>query len=98
SLPPAQRAHDDDFVVCGERGAEVARLLLILEYPDVAPDRVLLVDHAETDSRIAALEIGEQLCERRAARFHVRASLGVVAKLRGDEDVHSLQPPAASTE
>src|SRR5206468_8789487 len=94
---PAQRADDDDLVVRGECGTEVGRLLLVDEDPDVAPDRVLLVDHAEADPRIAPLEVREQRGERRPARFHVRAPAGVVAKLRGDEDGHRLQPPAAST-
>jgi len=39
----------------------------------VAADRLLLVDHAETDSRIAPLEISEQRSKGRTARFHVRA-------------------------
>src|SRR5205814_8030722 len=90
-LPPAQRADDDDLVVRGERGTEVGRLLLVDEDPDVAPDRILLVDHAEADPRIAPLEVREQRGERRPARFHLRAPPGVVAKLRGDEDVHLLQ-------
>src|SRR5204863_2482413 len=64
-LPPAQRADDDDLVVRGERGTEVGRLLLVDEDPDVAPDRILLVDHAEADPRIAPLEVREQRGERR---------------------------------
>src|SRR6266704_3984643 len=94
-LAAAQSADYSHFVVRGERGAEVARLLLVDEDLDVAPDRVLLVDHAEADSRMAPLEVREQLRERRAARLDVRAAAGVVAKLRGDCDDHRH---AASTE
>src|SRR5712691_11151350 len=42
----------------------------------------------KADSREAMLQVGKQLRERRAARLDVRAPAGVVAKLRGDKDVH----------
>ena len=65
--------------------------------PHVRAQAVLLVDHAEADPREAAVEIDEQLGERRALRLDLLALIGVGEERRRDPDLHAASS-AASTE
>src|SRR3970040_803674 len=78
----AQRLNDDHFVRRVQRMRQVAYLIAIHEDADVAPYPVLLVDHAKTDSRVLALQIGEDRGKCRAARLGL-AALGVRAQRAG---------------
>jgi len=76
SSAAAQRLNDDHFVGRIERLRQLAHLPAVDEDADVAPYPVLLVDHAETDPGVSALQVGEHGGERGAARLGF-ALLGV---------------------
>ena len=71
----AQRLDDDDFIGRLERLRQVARLLAVDEDSDMATYAVLLVDDAEPNPGVGAVQIGEDGGERGAARFGL-ATLG----------------------
>src|SRR5256712_10222946 len=83
----AQRLNDDYLVARVQRLRQVAHLLAVDEDADVAPYPVLLVDQAETDSRVLALQVGEDLGKCRAACLGL-AAIGVRAQGAGDEHLH----------
>src|SRR2546425_13280006 len=80
----AQRLNDGHLVARVQRLRQVAYLLAVDEDADVAPYPVLLVDHAETDSRVLALQAGEDLRKCRAARPGL-AAVGVRGQGAGAE-------------
>ena len=60
--PAAQRLHDLHLIRGAQRQCQVAHLFVIDENAHVRPQRVLLVDHTETDAGVPQIEIHQQLC------------------------------------
>ena len=87
-LPAAQGLHDYDLIPGVERLRKFAHLLAIEENADVAPDLVLLVDHAETNPGVSLVEFDEDGGQRRAA--HVDFTLvGVRTQCAGYQYFHA---------
>ena len=76
---------------------ERVHLLAIHEQTHVRAHAVLLVDHPEADARVAAVEVGEQLGERRAVRLDVRLLLRVGTQRLRNPDLQ-VANSAVSTE
>src|SRR6266850_2664002 len=83
----AERLNDDDLVGHAQRLRQVANLLAVDEDANVAPYPVLLVDHAEADTGILAVQVGEDRREC-CAGGHGLAGLGVRTQRARDEHLH----------
>src|ERR1043166_9438080 len=63
---PRQRLHDGDVVAVGDGEREVAHGFVVEEHLHVLAQPAVLVDHPETQARVAAVEVGEQFGQRGA--------------------------------
>jgi hypothetical protein len=78
-----------------EPAVECERLFAVDENPHVWPDSVLLVDHAEANSRISPVEITEHVGERAAEGLHFLA-VGVREQRAWNEHFHAQMLAASS--
>ena len=67
--PAAQRLQEIHLIGRAQRVCQIEHLFAVDEKPHVPPHPVLLVNHAEFQSRVVTVEVGEQFDERRAAGF-----------------------------
>ena len=68
----AEGADDMDGILRPDRYIEIVRLLLVHKDLDVFADAALLVDDAEAEAGMAAIDIGEEFVQGRTTRFDNR--------------------------
>src|SRR3954471_3584079 len=90
-LASAERGDDVDLVRPGDRRIERARHRAVDVEEDRRPDAALLVDDAEAEARVAAVEVVEQRRQCRAGRVYLRLVLRVgVQRGRDVDDGHQF--------
>jgi len=97
SSPSAERLHQHHAVLGHELAIELECLIAIDEEPHVLAHRVLLVDHAKANARIAPVEIEQELGERGAGGLDFGRA-GVRQERAGNVDAHGQPSSAVSTE
>ena len=79
-----QRESQD--VVSTQWLVERLHFILINEDANVRADTILFIDYSEANSGVSALEIGEQLTDRRTSGRHLSGASRVGAQRRGKPD------------
>ncbi len=84
---PAERQHDGHKIVWLQRMTEIAHAQAIDKYAHIRAQPLLLVDDAETQARVALVEVSKELEQRVAGRVHVGRT-GVGAQRARNQHFH----------